>query len=299
MTIQTRQLRYFIAVAEEKHFGRAAERLLMAQPPLSQQIKQLETSLGVTLLTRTTRSIQLTPAGELLLLQGRRIIDELDTLEKNVSRVGAGLDGLVHVGFTGAATYGIMPRVVREAALSCPGIVLDVSGEHLTPSLVDGLLSHRFDVAILRPPVTSHEIDYMRAASEPLVAAVSAESDLARRERLTLNDLADRDFVGYPPNSAVAQSITAAFHSREKYPRIVQTARETSTLLSLVAAGFGVSLVPESATSLQIGGTVYIPVDDAPNAELAVAWRRNESTPAVLTFISFIKNHIEELKSRP
>jgi DNA-binding transcriptional LysR family regulator len=158
-------------------------------------------------------------------------------------------------------------------------------------------LSHRFDVAILRPPVASPEIDYIRAASEPLVAAVSAQSELADRDRLSLDDLADRDFVGYPANSAVAQSITAAFHNHEAYPRVVQTARETSTLLSLVAAGFGVSLVPQSATSLQIGGTVYIPVDGAPKAELAVAWRRNESTPAVLTFISFIQNHLEELKT--
>jgi DNA-binding transcriptional LysR family regulator len=295
VTIETRQLRYFIAVAEERHFGRAAERLRMAQPPLSQQIKQLEGNLGVTLLNRTTRNIQLTPAGDLLLARGRRIIDELNALEANVMRVGTGLEGIVHVGFTGAATYGIMPRVVRDAAHHCPGLVLDVSGEHLTPSLVDGLLTNKFDVAVLRPPVVSTEIEFVKAKGEPLVAAVSAQSDLASRDRLTLNDFAGRDFVGYPTNSTLAQSITAALQDREIYPRIIQTVSETSTLLSLVAAGIGISLVPESATAMQIGGTVYIPVEDAPEAELAVAWRRNESTPAVLAFITFLKNHIKEI----
>ena len=116
MSIETRQLRYFVAVAEEHHFGRAAQRLLIAQPPLSQQIRVLERSLGTELLTRTTRKVELKPAGELLLERGRRILAELDALEDEVKKVGDGLQGSLRIGFTGSTTYGLMPRVVREAS---------------------------------------------------------------------------------------------------------------------------------------------------------------------------------------
>jgi len=295
MTIETRQLRYFIAVAEENHFGRAADRLRIAQPPLSQQIKQLEQSLGTPLITRTTRSMQLTPAGEILLSRGRRIIDELDALEKTISRVGEGLEGLVKVGFTGAATYGIMPNVVRETAKKFPGLELEVSGELLTPGLVSGLENHQYDVAILRPPVVSSDVTHLVVKSERLVAAVPAQSDLANRDELSMSDFNGRDFVSYPANSAVAQALTASWLRQKTVPVITQSVSETSTLLSLVAAGVGISLVPESATSIQIGGTVYVPVKDAPQAQLAIAWRKNEASPAVLKFIPFLEDVMTKL----
>lgn len=295
MTIDTRQLRYFVAVAEEQHFGRAADRLRIAQPPLSQQIKQLEKSLGTPLIIRTTRNMQLTAAGELLLTRGRRILEEIDSLESSIHRVGAGLEGLVRLGFTGAATYGIMPAVVRATTNSHPGLALDVTGELLTPGLVAGLESHAFDVAVLRPPVMSDEIAHVLVKSERLVAAVPAASDLASRKTLTMSDFAEREVVSYPANSAIAQAVSAVWRDQQISPKVAQSVTETSTLLSLVAAGVGISLVPESATSIQIGGTVYVPVEDAPQAELAVAWRRNEETPSVLKFIPFLQDIITKL----
>lgn len=290
MTIETRQLRYFVAVAEESHFGRAAERLRIAQPSLSQQVKQLEKSLDTELLVRTTRNVELTPAGQLLLNRGKQILEDLDSVELNTRRVGEGLEGLLHVGFTGAATYGLMPRVVREAGQRFPELQLDVTGEHLTPSLVAGLESNRIDVAVLRPPVTSTDVAFEVVTTERLIAAVSADSTLASLPSIRLEDFTGKDFVGYPPNSAVGQAVATSFLQRGIEPVYLPPVSETSTLLSLVAAGIGVALVPESATSIQIGGTVYLPVVEAPNVELAIAWRRSDSSPAVLRFVEFVKS---------
>ena len=290
MTIETRQLRYFIAVAEEKHFGRAAEKLRMAQPPLSQQIKQLETALSATLLNRSTRSVELTPAGELLLERGRRIIDELDSISATIKRFGQGLEGILRIAFTGTSTYGIMPRVVRRASQAFPGLSLEVSGENLTPQMISGLEANRFDIAILRPPFSSTQIEHTVVMSERLVAAVPAGSSLAQRNELFMTDLADQEFVGYPSNSTVSQALSAAWLKREVQPNTTQTVSETSTLLSLVAAGVGIALVPESATSIQIGGTHFIAVRDAPSVELAIAWRKDDSSPAVRNFLPFLED---------
>ena len=213
-------------------------------------------------------------------------------------RVGAGLQGIVRVGFTGTATYGIMPRVVRQASESFAGLAVEVSGEKLTPCLIAGLESNAIDIAVLRPPFASELIEHVIVASERLVAAVPAGSPLAHSRGLVMADLADQDFVGYPANSTVAQAIAASWHLREVQPASVQTASETSTLLSLVAAGIGIALVPESATSLNIGGTNFIPVSDAPNVDLAVAWRRSETSPAVLTFLPFLEALITNVPER-
>ncbi len=290
MTIETRQLRYFIAVAEEKHFGRAAEKLRMAQPPLSQQIKQLETSVSATLLNRSTRSVELTPAGELLLERGRRIIDELDSISATIKRFGQGLEGILRIAFTGTSTYGIMPRVVRRTSEAFPGLSLEVSGENLTPSMVAGLEANRFDIALLRPPFSSSHIEHTVVMSERLVAAVPAGSSLTQRSEIFMSDLVDEEFVGYPVNSSVSQAVSAAWLKREVQPITTQTVSETSTLLSLVAAGVGVALVPESATSIQIGGTHFITVRDAPSVELAIAWRKNDTSPAVRNFLPFLED---------
>lgn len=293
MTIDTRTLRYFVAVAEEKHFGRAAERLMMAQPPLSQQIKQLETKLGTALLLRNTRSVELTPAGALLLERGRRTLEELESIEAAIKRVGQGLQGVLRVGFTGTATYGIMPRVVRQSAERYPGLALEVSGENLTPSLIAGLENNHIDIALLRPPFSSPNIEHSVVMTERLVAAIPEGSPLTSRGELFMSDLADEEFIVYPSNSSVSQAVSAAWLKRDVRPFHKQTVSETSTLLSLVAAGIGIALVPESATSIRVGGTHFIPIRDAPSVELALAWRKNETSPAVRNFLPFLEDLIK------
>ena len=155
--MEIRQLNYFIAVAEERHFGRAAKRLHMAQPPLSQQIRQLEDQLGVQLLNRTTRRVDLTAAGQLLLDRGRQIVNDVETLRADVYQVGKGATGVLRVGFSGSATYGVMPRIARLTKQVLPGLSLALNGEMLTPSMEAGLRNGTLDAALLRPPVASRK----------------------------------------------------------------------------------------------------------------------------------------------
>jgi DNA-binding transcriptional LysR family regulator len=301
MPIDTRQLRYFVAVAEEHHFGRAAERLRMAQPPLSQQIRQLERSLGTALLVRTTRKVELNDAGELLLVRGRRILEELQSLETDVRRVADGLQGNLRVGFTGSATYGIMPRVVREAALAYPLLALTVGGEMLTPQLTTELLEQRIDVAVLRPPVKSDEIECRVISHERIVVAMPSLSQLARLERVTFEDLADEMFVGYPADSVVSQIVAQEWMRRgTDAPAVAQRVGQTSTLLSLVAAGIGVAFVPDSAMSMSLNGAIFRELVDSPPVDLAIAWRRGDVSRAVQNVIPLIDRVIRDgVKGRP
>lgn len=296
MSIETRQLRYFVAVAEEHHFGRAAQRLMIAQPPLSQQIRLLERSLGIELLTRTTRKVELNPAGELLLERGRRILTELESLEADVKQVGNGFQGTLRLGFTGSTTYGVMPRVVREASRAFEGLIVTVSGEMLTPQLVAELQAQRIDIALLRLPAPPADIDYIPVAREPIVAAIPSNSRLADRAELTMDDFADQVMVGYPENSTISQAISARLLDHGLMARYSHRVTETSALLSLVAAGLGPALVPESATSLNLGGTVFREIVDAPTTELAIAWRSNDASRVVHRFLPFLEEVIRDLR---
>ena len=296
MSINTRQLRYFVAVAEENHFGRAAQRLSIAQPPLSQQIRLLERNLGTELLTRSTRKVELNPAGQLLLERGRRILTELESLEAEVKKVGEGLQGSVRLGFTGSTTYGVMPRVVREASRAFEGLVVTVSGEMLTPHLVAELQAQRIDIALLRLPAPPADLSYLPVAKEAIVAAIPSNSHLAARAELTIDDFADQIMVGYPENSTISQTVSARLLSHGLVPRYAHRVSETSALLSLVAAGLGTALVPETAMSLNLGGTVFREIIDAPTTELAIAWRTNETSRLVQRFIPFFAGVVDDLR---
>jgi DNA-binding transcriptional LysR family regulator len=283
--METRHLRYFIAVAEERHFGRAAQRLHMAQPPLSQQIKQLEEQLGTPLFERTTRKVELTAAGELLLERGRRILQDLEELESDVAQVGAGAAGVLRIGLSGSATYQLLPTLVRKVRRELPALKLTVHGEMLTPQMVADLEEGRLDVAVLRPPVNSPEIELAFLEQDRLVAALPADSPWAEHAQLDLSELADEPFVGYPADSVVTRIFREACRQEGFTPRVVQEASETSTLLSLVAAGMGVALVPMTSRMFTFQGIVFRPVRNAPLVDLAVGWRAGAETLLVRRFL--------------
>jgi DNA-binding transcriptional LysR family regulator len=294
MALDTRQLKYFVVVAEELHFGRAAERLLMSQPPLSQQIRQLEEALGTQLFIRTTRKVEMSPAGELLLERGRRVLHELEILSDDVRRVGDGLQGVLRLGFTGSSTYGHMPRIIRDATRALPGVALSVSGEKLTPQLETELLEHRVDIAVLRPPVSSPDIAFTVVGEEAIIVALPSQSPLLDRNHLTMADFDGEVLVGYPESSTTAQALWAHWLELGITPHYVQRVSETSTLISLVAAGMGAALVPASAQSLSLGGIVFRSVDDAPTVKLAVAWRSSDKSTTVQRFLPLIEGAIRD-----
>ena len=281
--MELRHLRYFVAVAEECHFGRAAQRLHIAQPPLSQQIKQLEGELGVQLLTRSTRRVDLTPAGAQYLERARAILADVDAARDEVQLIRDGRMGRVTIGFTGSATYELLPGMSRTLRAELPGLELDLRGELLTPSQVAGLVDGTLDVGFLRPPVQVPEVEVHPLRREPLVVVLPETHAQAGQAQVVLADLADEPFITYPSQhrSVVHDAVLDACQTAGFTPRSTEVA-ETSTLVSFVAAGLGVALVPESVQHLRITGAVYRSLaDTSPTVELAVATRRGESSPAV------------------
>ncbi|HET8593949.1 MAG TPA: LysR family transcriptional regulator [Intrasporangium sp.] len=280
--MELRHLRYFVAVAEERHFGRAAQRLHMAQPPLSQQIKALEAELGVRLLERSTRRVDLTAAGERYLERARAVLEAVDAAGGEARRVQEGEVGHLRIGFTGSATYELLPRLARRLRQQLPGLTLDLTGEMLTPRQVRALKTHTIDLGFLRPPVRVPDLEVHVLRNEPLVAVLPETHPFAERQSVVLADLRDEVFISYPSHQASVtyDAVLSACGRVGFSPKEIHEVAETSTLVSFVAAGLGVALVPASVQHLQITGAVYRPISDVTHeVGLAVAHRAGDRTP--------------------
>lgn len=289
--MELRHLRYFIAVAEECHFGRAAERLHMAQPPLSQQIRQLEQEVGTALFERTTRRVELTPAGVLFLERTRGILAAVDSATADAERAARGEIGRLSIGFTGTATYELMPTVAKKVRESLPRVELELRGEMLTPAQVSGLRDGSLDIGFLRPPLRSADINVRIIRREPLVAVLPIGHRLAKRASVPLAALADDPFITYPSHfrSVMHEAVDEACRKAGFQPRVIQECSETATLVSFVAAGLGVALVPGSVRHLQITGALYRPLaESVPDVALALAWRAGDRSPVVSQFLEHV-----------
>lgn len=263
--MELRHLRYFRAVGEELHFGRAAERLHIAQPPLSQQIRQLERELGCALLTRTTRSVWLTAAGAAYLRRAVEILDAVDAANDEARRIAAGVQGRVTIGCVGSATYSLLPQLVRALGDALPGVEVSVRGEMLAPAQIDALLSGGLDLALLRPPVHHDAVVTHTIRRDGLVVALPADHALAARAAVAVIDLRDEDFVVHAGHgrSVMSNLVAAVCADAGFLPRVRQEVSETSTLVTLVAAGLGVAIVPDPTTALDIAGVRYVPLEPA------------------------------------
>lgn len=277
-----RQLRYFAVVAEELHFGRAADRLHMAQPPLSQAIRRLEAELGVELLARTTRRVALTAAGRAYLERARRILDEVEEATQFARLTAAGAVGHVAIGCVGSATYSLLPALSRRLAQELPGVDFSFRGEMLVPDQVEAVRSGAIDVALLRPPVTDPALALHTLRRDRLVVAVPTDHRLARRRRIEVSDLADADLIVHSADrrSVMYGVVLRLLHDAGIEPRIRHEVGETSTLVTLVAGGRGVAVVPEPVTALSLHGATYRPLSGADAyVDLAVAHRVDRSEP--------------------
>lgn len=297
--VELRHLRYFLAVAEEKHFGRAADRLHMAQPPLSSQIKQLETELGTLLLERTTRKVELTDAGALLMKRARQILADVEAAKTDVGEIGRGAAGVLRVGFSGTATYRLMPEIVRVARERFPLVRLQISGEMLTPQMEEGLLENRLDAAILRPPVQSTEISLEEIQKSRLVVALNRQHPLADSSGpLNISELANENIVGYPRGSSVSSVVSELTRQAGFRPHIVQEATETSTLIALVGAGLGVAFVPGSQ-SLPLNSSIVIRrLADTVTVGLSTAWRTGNDSRLLASFLTLAREAADDLEHR-
>lgn len=284
--MELRHLRYFAAVADTRHFGRAAERLHMAQPALSQSIRQLEAELGTALFTRTTRQVRLTPAGEFLQGEVGRILAAVEDSVRGVHRIAQGRQGLVRVGFTGSAAQTQLPRMARIVKRELPGLALEIHADLLTPAQVDGLHDGRLDVGVLRPPLAGEGLDVRIIESESLVLAVAADHRLATEPVIAMTDLRAEPFVLFSAGgSAVNDAVLNSCRAAGFVPHREHEAAGISVMLPLVAAGLGVALVPASVRAAPLAGVVLRDVAGAATVELALAWRSGETNPAVLAVI--------------
>ncbi len=284
--IDLRQLRYFKAVAEELHFGRAAASVSIAQPALSRQIQQLEQEVGTPLLRRTQRRVELLPAGALLLERTRMILQELDRAVADTRRTGAGELGRLSVGFILSSGYGLLPSIVERFRQLYPSIELElhempVSTQHTA------LLRGSIDVGLLRIQAAPAELEVIPIMEDPLVLALPARHPLAKRHKVGLKSVAADPFVMF------STGYSALFHERIRVlcdqagftPRVAQYATQIHTVIGLVGAGIGVAVVPEVARNLQNRHVRFVQLaDKAEPLHVALAWRKGHETPAIQSF---------------
>jgi DNA-binding transcriptional LysR family regulator len=273
--MELRHLRYFRAVAEELHFGRAAQRLLIAQPPLSQQIRQLERELGAELLIRSTRNVALTPAGLAFLGRTIAILDAVDDAADLARRVADGTTGRLTIGCVGSATYSVLPQLVRALSELLPDVDVRVRGEMLAPAQLAALAAGEIDLALLRPPVTDPGLSTEIIRRDSLLVALPEGHRLSKRKGLAMGDLREEDLVAHAGGGrSVMGSLLATLCADAGFaPRVRHEGDETSTLVTLVAAGLGVAIVPAPTSALGIAGVVYRPLQSRSlGVDLVAAW---------------------------
>ncbi|AFY87904.1 LysR substrate-binding domain-containing protein [Chroococcidiopsis thermalis] len=293
--MELRHLRYFIAVAEELNFSRAAERLHMAQPPLSQQIRDLEAEIGVRLFDRTKRRVELTVAGRVFLEKVRQLLRQIEQAVEAAQRASRGEIGRLSLGFNSSATYSVLPTLLKAFRERCPEVVLDLH-ELTTPQQILQLQQQQIDAGILYLPIDLEEIELeiVSVLKEGMAIAIPETHPLATSTQISIRALSQELFV-LPParlGSGLYNQIRQFFQQTEFSPIAVQEAIQLQTSISLVAGGVGVALVPSSLQNLQRAGVIYRSlIEPTPEIEIAVAWRKGERSPILQNFIESIYEH--------
>jgi DNA-binding transcriptional LysR family regulator len=302
--MELRHLRYFIAVAEERHVTRAAERLGMQQPPLSQQIRALERELDVQLFRRKPRGVELTDAGCALLADARAIMSHIDHAFATTRRTARGEQGKISLGFTSSAPFHpFVPRTIRTYREMFPLVALTLE-ESGTTELIEHLRNERIDAAFIRTTIANLDgLDVVALLQEAMVLALPHAHILARRtnanKALPLKTLADETFIVYRRHNGpgLYDAMLAACNAAGFSPRVGQEAPRIVSTLNLVAAGLGISLVPESLQRMHMDGVVFRRLSGAaqPKAPLYLASRRGETSAVVQKFLGLVKRTSQNL----
>lgn len=281
--MELRHLEGFVAVAEELHFGRAAARLHMAQPPLSQQIKLLERDLGAVLFERSTRSVRLTPAGEALLKPAREVLAAAGVARRSVRAATAGEVGRVSIGFAGASSYDALPRLAREVSTRLPGIELVLRSQTYSGGALGQIASGDLDLGFVAWSERS-DVSMRVVSREELLVALPTSHPLTTAETVDIADLAQEPFVAFPATHGSAIHEVALRRCLEAgfTPRVVQEAPDAYNLLTLVGAGVGVALVVASSRRLGLEHVTFRPLrGEAATLPIALAWRTSTESDAL------------------
>jgi DNA-binding transcriptional LysR family regulator len=290
--MELRRLRYFVAVAEELHFSRAAERLHIGQPPLSQQIQLLEEELGVRLLERTRRWVRLTEAGRLFLEDARRILALSEQAAETARRADRGELGELRIGFTGLTPLtDAFNKTVNEYRKAFPRVALSFS-EMSTLRQVDAIRERRIDLGFMRPSEAPlpREVVTTTLRRDPLMLVAPVHHPLLQRESVSIRDLADQPFVMFSADAGTGMLPMLQRLCRDAgfEPKVALQAREGATVIGLVAAGCGVAILPESVSAIHIKGVGYLSLSDpAARTQLMLARHRTDSSPLAEAFVEF------------
>jgi DNA-binding transcriptional LysR family regulator len=295
MSIELRQLRYFVTVAEELHFGKAAQRLHMTQPPLSQAIAQLEELLGAPVFDRNRRGVALTPAGSALLPEARRLLAQAQDLPALAQRAASGETGRLALAFVSSADYSVLPPFLRAYRAAYPQVQI-VLQEATSDLQLDDLLHSRIDAGLLIPPLPDKaQLDYMTVLKEPLVLAAPLGL-ITRRGKVALKDLPALPLIIFPRtiSPGLYDAILSVFRAAGLTPAIGQEAIQMQTIVSLVSAGMGIALVPQSVSNLMRPGVEYRALaDPTPLVETGLAWRRDNPSPVLQGFLDLLRKNTQ------
>jgi DNA-binding transcriptional LysR family regulator len=291
--MELRHLRYFVAVGEEQHFGRAAKYLRIAQPALSRQIQDLEREIGFPLFERLPRGVKLSVAGKLFLEDARRILQEVQEATRRAERVASGKAGTLRVGFVESISWhGVVPKSFRRFRQKQPDAEL-TPVPMLSLAQVEAVRSGRLDAGfIVRMPTLDEELDQRAVVQHKIVLAVPKGHPVTRQTRLRLRDLNDAPFVCFPRRAnpaAYDRLMEACFRGGLKSPRIVQEADDHATILSLVSCRLGVALVSDSARWHCPRGVALLPIVDLnERVSFSLIWRRDNRSPLLQRFLDVL-----------
>ncbi|GAL31055.1 aromatic hydrocarbon utilization transcriptional regulator CatR (LysR family) [Vibrio variabilis] len=288
--MEIKQIRYFIAVAQELHFRNAARRLNISQPPLSYQIRKLEDELGVLLLERDTRNVTLTKAGKYFYDRSQRILNKLDKEVAVTQNIHNGQTGSIVLGFSGSAVFSLLPAIIKQSRYIFPDLILDVR-QLTTQEQIKELNLGNIDVGILVPPVYDNTINTYTIKREGFNLCVPENHHLASRHCIDIVELSNEKFVmtrredgeGYY-DLIIALCMEGGFT-----PSIIQTAKEQQTIVSLVAACIGIAIVPESTRNIANTSVVFIPINSKIRKQSSVAWKEKLQNEELSSFIEVIK----------
>jgi DNA-binding transcriptional LysR family regulator len=295
--IELRHLKYFIAVAEELNFGRAAQRLYITQPSLSRQIVSLEGELGFALFTRDKRQIQLTEAGQLFLTEAQQIIVRFDRGMNIARRISSGELGQLRIGFQGSSVYDIIPLSIRAFREQFPQVQLSISSIP-TSEQIELIHNGNLDLGFVVPPISDNTLHLETILAEPLVLVLPENHPLAKDAEIPLAAIANEPLVlaSRDRGCGLHEQILQFYEREGLHPNVVHAAREMQVMLGFVAAGMGISLLPTSVKNLQRRGIVYRTLTpNAPMAELAITWHRENNTATLNRFLAIVRQQKNEL----
>jgi DNA-binding transcriptional LysR family regulator len=289
-----RHLRYFVAVAEERHFTRAAERLGIKQPPLSLQIKQLEQELGTPLFRRLTRGVELTEPGTLLLDEARQILEQVERTKANVQNRARGETGHIRVGFVGTIYFHPrVPELIQTHRERYPGVLLSPVQGNTSDLMVKAVQAGSVDVAFVRLPLEHNEAVTIRPlVDETMRIVLPSYHPQARMRSVSLATLAQEKLILFPRaiGPGLYDSIIAGCQRAGFSPILGEEGIQISSILSLVAAGFGISIVTRSIEQIRADGIVYVPIKgEAPRAPISLAVRKDNRSAAIRNFVALAR----------